>query len=86
MIVAVYWGILQLPYYFRSRAGWWQNIMSVPVNVLTHIEGGLSVLYVKIMDICWHPTEWNMDRLGLRVPVRGACVHLRFSVWLLHER
>ena len=44
--LAIYWGIPQMPDWFRSRAGWWNTLSLVPCTALKEIEGGLSALYV----------------------------------------
>ena len=77
--LAIYWGIPQMPDWFRSRAGWLNTLSLVPCTALKEIEGGLSALYVKVLECFWHPQGYDMQRLGVRVPVGGSLVHLHFS-------
>eukprot|EP00969_Alexandrium_andersonii_P102991 4544937-Alexandrium_andersonii.AAC.1 len=40
--LAVYWGIMEMPDYFRSRGLWWMALMYVPTGLVKTIKGGLS--------------------------------------------
>ena len=62
--LAVYWGVKEAPDFFRSRGLWWVTLMYVPLNLVKSIRGGLSALYVKIMECFWGG-ELNMQRLGI---------------------
>ena len=85
--LAVYWGVKEAPDFFRSRGLWWVTLMYVPLNLLKSIRGGLSALYVKIMECFWGG-ELNMQRLGIRVPVGGALkhIHMTFACFISDEK
>ena len=64
--LAVYWGVKEMPDFYRSRGMWWTTLMYVPSSLVKSIHGGLSALYVKIMECFWG-VELNMERLGIRI-------------------
>ena len=77
--LAIYWAILPAPDWFRHGPAWWQTFAYLPCTVLKKITGGLSALYVKILECFWHPTGLNMQRLGIRVPIDGSLRHFHFD-------
>ena len=85
--LAVYWAVKEMPDYFRSRGLWWVTLMYVPVTLLKTIRGGLSALYVKILECFWG-RELDMHRLGIRVLVGNALkhIHLEFALFISDEK
>ena len=77
--LSIYWGVSQLPDWFRSRSGFWQTLLFLPCTTLEKITGGLSALYIKVLECFWGHGEMHLLRLGVRVLLRGSLVHLRFS-------
>ena len=77
--LAVYWALAPMPDWFRSRCGYWQTLMYVPCSTLKAIVGGLSALYVKVLETFWGPSGLNLQRLGIRIPVGDSLVHLHFG-------
>ena len=77
--LAIYWAILPAPDWFRHGPGWWQTFAYFPCVKLKKIPGGLSALYVKILEIFWHPEGLNLQRLGIRLPTDGGPKHFRFD-------
>ena len=65
--LAVYWGITEMPDFFRSRGLWWMTLMYVPSSLVKTIKAGLSALYVKILECFWGVTatckDWAFDSL-----------------------
>ncbi len=74
---AVYWGVLPLPDWFRARAQWLHTLTYVSEKRIKNIPGGVSALYVKLMECFWG-AELNLERLGMRLPCRGVQVLMRF--------
>ena len=85
--MAVYWGVMEMPDFFRSRGLLWQTLMYVPMSLLHSIRGGLSALYVKILECFWEG-ELDMQRLGIRLLVGEATVHIhmQFACFLSDEK
>jgi len=85
--LAVYWGVKEMPDYYRSRGLWWTLLMYVPTSRVKSIHGGLSALYVKIMECFWG-VELHMERLGIRIPVGNGVqhIHMMFACFINDEK
>ena len=61
--------------------------MYVPTSLVKSIHGGLSALYVKIMECFWG-VELHMERLGIRIPVGNGVkhIHLKFECFISDEK
>jgi len=69
---AIYWTILELPEWFRSGPHGWFPLCFVKVDDLKRINGYVSRIVALIMLLFFHPTEHNMERLGMSIPVGEA--------------
>ena len=47
--------------------------------MLKKINGGLSALYVKVLECFWGGGELNIQRTGVRIPLGPSYVHLRLT-------
>ena len=85
--LAVYWGVKEMPDFFRSRGLWWTTLMFVPTGLVKSIRGGLSALYVKLLECFWGE-QLNMQRLGTRIPVGEATrhIHMHFACFISDEK
>ena len=85
--LAVYWGIKEMPDFFRSRGLWWMTLMYVPASLIESIKGGLSALYVKILECFWG-SDLHMHRLGIRIPVGDTLehIHMKFAFFISDEK
>ena len=83
----MYWGVKEMPDFYRSRGMWWTTLMYVPSSLVKSIHGGLSALYVKIMECFWG-VEFNMERLGIRIPVGDGLnhIHMKFAFFISDEK
>ena len=85
--LAVYWGIKEMPDFFRSRGLWWMTLMYVPASLIDTIKGGLSALYVKTLECFWG-SDLHMHRLGIRIPVGDTLkhIHMKFAFFISDEK
>ena len=70
--LAMYWGIKEMPDFFRSRGLWWMTLMYLPSSLVKTIKAGLSALYVK--------------NIGVLLGVTATCKDWAFdSLWVIHS-
>ena len=68
--LAVYWGIKEMPDFFRSRGLWWMTLMYVPASLIDTIKGGCQLFMSKY---------WSVSG-----GVTSTCTGLAFeSLWVI---
>ena len=82
-------GLLCMPDWFRARAQWLHTLAYVSVKTIHLIPGGMSALFVKVMQCFWGP-ELNLQTLGVRL-MRGTAdasfvAKIKFGCFLSGEK
>ncbi len=79
---AFYWSLVEFPSWFRNTRDGWASLMFLPSRVLDRVVGGMSAVMEALLLALWHPTEWNLMRLGLRLPAGNSAspVHFHFTL------
>ena len=78
-----------MPDWFRARAQWLHTLAYVSVKTIHLIPGGMSALFVKVMQCFWGP-ELNLQTLGVRL-MRGTAdasfvAKIKFGCFLSDEK
>ena len=89
---ALYWNILEMPSWHRSSMDGWLPLCFVRVSTCKKIKGGISQIMEKLMGKIWSRENWNLSRLGIRLPGGlasagpGDVYHFDFACFLADEK
>ena len=75
-MTGIFWGIADLPDWWRCKAAFWFVFAHVPTKIMQKVKGGASAVFLKMLQIFWASDDHNMERLGVRC--RGSEV-LKFK-------
>lgn len=65
-MTGIFWGIADLPDWWRCKAAFWFVFAHVPTKVMQKVKGGSSAVFLKMLQIFWASDNHNMERLGVR--------------------
>ncbi len=83
-MTSIFWGITDLPAWYRARQCFWFVFAHVPSKVMHDIKGGASQVYLKIMETFWAPVGHNFEGTGIYV--RGRLIKLRYAFMIVDEK
>jgi hypothetical protein len=83
-MTSIFWGIPELPDWYRSKRCFWFPLAHVPSKTMHVIKGGASAIYLKICDLFWAPVDHNFERTGIFV--RGKLLKFRYGFMLVDEK
>jgi len=83
-MTGIFWGIADLPDWWRSKRAFWNVFAHVPTTMMHRIKGGASAVFLRMLEIFWSPDGHNFARLG--VLVRGRLVRFRYGFVIVDEK
>ena len=83
-INSVFWGITQLPAWFRPRREFWWIFANIPSRTMHMIAGGGAALLLKILETFWSSDGMNLHRLGVRV--KSTILRCRYAFIMVDEK
>ena len=83
-INSAFWGIVDLPDWFRGKRCWWFVFTHVPMLTMKRIAGGAATLYLKMLEIFWSDQGLNFLRLGILVS--GRLIKFAYSCIVVDEK
>jgi len=83
----IYWTILQLPDWFRSRQHGWFSFLQIRSKYVAKLPGGMAFLWKKVLAI-FFGEGWNFEKVGVRCPTSSGffIFRARFGAFLEDEK
>ena len=83
-VTGIYWGIADLPDWWRSKRAFWNVFEHVPTAMMHRIKGGPNAVFLRMLQIFWSPDGHNFELL--RVLVRGRLIRFTHGFVIADEK